>query len=103
MPHRLAKPWTLERPPTLTVCQGRNLLNNVLKDQCDGRELVPPNARINPGNPAAIEAPNEAFRAIDRLGVQWVECPAEIRKRVGHLAGRCAFDLRCANAENPSG
>ena len=103
MPHRRGIPWTLERPPPLTVCQARNLLNNVLKDQRDGRELVPPHARIDPGDPAAIEALNEAFRAIDELGVQWVECPVEIRKRVEHLAGRCALDLRCTSAENPSG
>ncbi|MDE2872738.1 MAG: hypothetical protein OXQ94_13745 [Gemmatimonadota bacterium] len=49
------------------------------------------------------EALNEAFRAIDELCVRWVECRAEIRKRVEHLAGRCAFDPRCTNAEDPLG
>lgn len=100
MPSRFGRPWTLERPPPLSVCTGRNLLNNVLKDQRDGRELVRPHGSVDAGDPAAIEALNEAFRAIDELCVQWVACPPEIRKRVEHLAGRCTFDLRCTNAED---
>lgn len=102
MPRRLGKPWTSERPPPRGVCTKRNLLINVLKDQRDGRELVRAHANIDQGDPSAIEALNTAFRTIDGLAVQWVECPADMRKRVEHLAGRCVFDRRCAGAEDPS-
>ena len=101
MPHRLGKPWSLERPPPISVCTGRNLLNNVLKDQRDGRELVRAHAKIDPGDPVAIEALNAAFRTIDGLAVQWIVCPADMRKRVEHLAGRCVFDRRCVCVEDP--
>ena len=47
MPHRLGKPWSLERPPPLSVCTGRNLLNNVLKDL---RPRIPPNRPQNAEN-----------------------------------------------------
>ena len=97
MPHRRGRPWTLERPPPRGICSGRNLLNNVLKDQRDGRELVRPHAKIDPADQTVIKALNEAFRAIDELRMQWVECGAEIRKRVEHLAGRCAFDPWCTH------
>ena len=103
MPHRFGRPWTLERPPPRGVCTSRNLLNNVLKDQRDGRALVEPFANIDQGDPGAIEALNRAFHTIDGLAVQWVKCPADMRKRVEHLAGRCVFDRRCAEDSSRAG
>ena len=99
---RIGKPWTLERRPPAGVCQSRNLLNNVLKDQRDGRPLAkPPEYTIDPGDPTVIEALNAAFRTIDGLAVQWVECPVDMRKRVEHLADRCVFDGRCRCGDGP--
>ena len=90
--------WTLSDPPPKGICRGRNLLNNVLKDQNDGRPFTKPHSVIDPDDQTTIDALNRAFRYMSELVVQWVRCPdGDMAKRVEHLASRCALDDRCAH------
>lgn len=102
MPSRYEEaPWTLDNPAPRTVCQRRNLLNTVLRDQRDGLNLFDSKGNIDQADPAVLEALNRAFRRIDGLAVQWIECPADLRKRVEQLATRCIFDPSCCGGARP--
>lgn len=98
MSYRIGKPWTPDNPPSPNICEARNLLINVARHQRDGEHLYDKNGKIDPGDPEHVEALNRAFAYIDGLSVQWVRCPAKLRKRVEYLAGRCVLDPRCGGA-----
>ena len=104
MPSRYEKaPWTLDNPAPRGVCRGRNLLNTVLRDQRDGLNLFDSEGNIDQADPAVLETLNRAFRRIDGLAVQWIECPPDLRKRVEELAARCILDPSCYGGEMRAG
>ena len=47
-------PWTLYNPAPRSVCQRRNLLNTVLKDQRDGLNLFDSEGNIDQADPAVL-------------------------------------------------